>query len=210
MNWQTQNFKKASTATGPTSMGSKIAGDRIVSMNSKIGRPTVKNYADGGEVQSDGEWARGENYGDGTTGDERVAMAESPTVKVQAVAEPSVQQAEVKPQSFKEAFAENRKAGNATFEWNGKKFTTEVATGKQAPRAEAKTPTASTVNGKTFSQDVAERKAANTTEKKVQSAMTRDENYGNEGRRSVVARPVAGKGVIDTSNIDSKTLLPKR
>lgn len=45
--------------------------------------------------------------------------------------------------SFKEAFASARKAGDSTFEWNGKKFTTELATSapakKAAPKAEPKT-----------------------------------------------------------------------
>lgn len=193
-------------------MNSKIAGNNASSLHSKIGRPTVKNYADGGEV-SDGEWARSENYGDGTTGDERVAMARDPEyqepVKVEAVPESKVESTPIK-QSFKEAFAENRKAGNSTFEWNGKKFTTEVATGKAAPRMEAKRP-ATDSTGKTFAQDMAERKGANTVEKRVSDAMTRNENYGNEGRRPVMAKPAtSGRGVIDTSNIDSKTLLPKR
>lgn len=41
-----------------------------------------------------------------------------------------------KKQSFNEAFAENRKAGNKTFEWNGKKFTTDVA--GSAPKGDQK------------------------------------------------------------------------
>lgn len=41
--------------------------------------------------------------------------------------------------SFKEAFASARRAGDSTFEWNGKKFTTELATEKKAaPKAEPK------------------------------------------------------------------------
>lgn len=39
--------------------------------------------------------------------------------------------------SFKEAFAAARSAGDKTFEWNGKKFTTELAKPKAAPKAEA-------------------------------------------------------------------------
>lgn len=41
-----------------------------------------------------------------------------------------------KKESFKEAFARNRASGAKTFEWNGKKFTTDVA--GAAPRAAAK------------------------------------------------------------------------
>lgn len=46
--------------------------------------------------------------------------------------------ASAKKQSFKEAFAAARGAGDKTFEWNGKKFTTEMAKPKAAPTAEAK------------------------------------------------------------------------
>ena len=43
-------------------------------------------------------------------------------------------------QSFKEAFAEARRGGGKTFEWNGKKYTTELAGAAKpaAPRAAAK------------------------------------------------------------------------
>lgn len=37
-----------------------------------------------------------------------------------------------KSTSFKDAFAEARKAGDKTFEWNGKKYTTEMASDKKA------------------------------------------------------------------------------
>lgn len=43
-----------------------------------------------------------------------------------------------KKMSFKEAFASARKAGDKTFQWEGKKFTTELASEKKAtPKAEA-------------------------------------------------------------------------
>jgi hypothetical protein len=52
------------------------------------------------------------------------------------------EEAPAKKQSFKEAFAAARGAGDKTFEWNGKKFTTEVAKPKAAapatPKAESK------------------------------------------------------------------------
>jgi hypothetical protein len=49
--------------------------------------------------------------------------------------------AEPKKQSFKEAFAANRKAGNGTFEWNGKKFTTALATDKASGASAPKVAT---------------------------------------------------------------------
>lgn len=44
---------------------------------------------------------------------------------------------EPKKQSFKEAFASARKSGDKTFEWQGKKYTTELASEK--PKASVKT-----------------------------------------------------------------------
>lgn len=45
-----------------------------------------------------------------------------------------------KPKTFKEAFAEARSAGDKTFTWNGKKYTTDVA-GKPTASKAAVTPT---------------------------------------------------------------------
>ena len=51
--------------------------------------------------------------------------------------EPKAEEAP-KKQTFKEAFASARRAGNKTFSWEGKKFTTELAGEKKAaPKAEA-------------------------------------------------------------------------
>ncbi len=44
-------------------------------------------------------------------------------------------EAPARKQSFKEAFAEARRGGDKTFEWNGKKYTTEVAGDKSAAKA---------------------------------------------------------------------------
>lgn len=50
-------------------------------------------------------------------------------------------EAPAKKLSFKEAFAAARGAGNKSFEWNGKKFTTEMAKPKAAaPAAKAEAP----------------------------------------------------------------------
>jgi hypothetical protein len=49
--------------------------------------------------------------------------------------------APAKTPSFKEAFAAARGAGDKTFEWGGKKFTTEMAKPKAAVKAEPKVKT---------------------------------------------------------------------
>lgn len=40
-----------------------------------------------------------------------------------------------KKETFKEAFAKNRKAGNKTFEWKGKKYTTDLASDKKETKS---------------------------------------------------------------------------
>ena len=86
-----------------------------------------------------GEWARGENYGDGTTGDERVAMARAPRREAtqedidSLVAAPRFEPEAETKKTFKQAFAAARGAGDKTFEWNGKKYTTEMASGASKP-----------------------------------------------------------------------------
>lgn len=205
--WQSQSFAK-NASTGPSTMSSKIAGNQIHSMHSKIGRPTVHNYADGGEVNANP--FQGDDVDPFSAVRDPETGSTAPQVAVDDTYNEDVKQdpkPEAKAKSFKEAFAENRKAGNSTFEWGGKKFTTEMATSKPAPRAAQKQFAKPT---KTFSEDVAERKQGMSVEKSVERAMARDENYGNEGRRSVMSKSSGGRGVIDTTNIDSKTLLPKR
>lgn len=222
--WQRQNYAK-NASTGPSTMNSKIAGNNISSMHSKIARPSVRNYADGGEVKPEydqGEFAGVDDavrankvvYEDDVaprvaTDDEMRAVAPK---NDDAASEVKVDGVGAGKQSFKQAFAAARAAGKDSFTWDGKPgmtFSTKLATSKEAPRMAAKTD-GPKAQGKTFAQDVAERKASMSVEKTVERAMARDENYGNEGRRSVVSRPATGRGVIDTSNIDSKTLLPKR
>ena len=206
--WQKQNFKK-SGSSAPSSMHSKI-GTGSSTLHSKIAPSSARKYADGGFVQDDATGvdeavaANKPVYEDDTpaksaTNDEvRAAAAEAESV---AAAESP------KKQSFKEAFAENRKAGNKEFEWNGTKFSTKFENEVKAPpkpKASAPAPAPSSSPAKTFSEDVAERKA-----NRLPSAMSRNENYGNESRRQVMPRPT-GRGIIDTSGIDPKTLLPKR
>ena len=52
--------------------------------------------------------------------------------------EESASPAPARKQSFKEAFAEARRGGGKTFEWNGKKYTTEMAGGSPAAKPAAR------------------------------------------------------------------------
>lgn len=104
----------------------------------------VRRFAEGEFIDTEsesGEWAGNENYGDGTTREERVAMAKSPSYKPKEAADESAMESNVgqgksaapaAKQSFKDAFAAARKGGGKSFEWNGKKYTTEMAGEKKA------------------------------------------------------------------------------
>lgn len=52
-NWQSQNMKKSGVVAGPSSMNSKITGNSFHCGNPKVSKPTVRNYADGGMVESE-------------------------------------------------------------------------------------------------------------------------------------------------------------
>lgn len=84
--------------------------------------------------------------------------------------EPKAEEAP-KKQSFKDAFAAARKAGSKTFSWEGKKFTTELASEKKAaPKAEPKV----------------EPKAEPKKELKYQSLQDRARSYAEERAKSGV------------------------
>ena len=77
----------------------------------------------------------------GMTDDEVASFAGTPENESNAGMKEAYKEpeAEAKVPSFKEAFAAARKAGDKTFEWNGKKFTSELASEKKAaPKAEPK------------------------------------------------------------------------
>jgi hypothetical protein len=238
-NWQKQNMSKNGGCSAPAQMNSKLLPTGAAAgLHKKIASPsfgmggvvgtmtagkTVRKFADGGEVQYDqGEFAgvdkavaeqasgasalADENYGDGTSREQRMEMATGSKSAASDQVRAAADEGAAMPKSFKELFAENRKAGNKTFEYNGKSFTTDVASEK--PKKTAARPVvmpSSSTASKSFAEDVEERKA-----NKFQNAMTRNENYGNEARRQAQVVKPRGKGVIDTSNIDPKTLLPRR
>lgn len=203
--WQRQSFAK-NASTGPSKMNGKIAGNST-SFHSKIAKPTVHNYADGGEVNYDqGEFAGVDDavrankvvYEDDVaprvaTDDEMRAQAPvnddaASTVKVDAAGG---------KQSFKQAFAENRKAGNATFEWNGKKFNTEVAEAKPikmaAPKRAAEAPRSTTLvqdMGKKFAE----------AEKAAKAIEMRPDAYAGEKARARAAANEARKAYEDAAD----------
>jgi len=88
----------------------------------KGGSVKTKRYAVGGEADDTAKSGVFKDFKSGESEYER---------KDNEVAE--------KPSSFKEAFAEARRSGDKTFQYEGKKYTTEMAAPKKAaPRAEPK------------------------------------------------------------------------
>ena len=77
----------------------------------------------------------------GMTDEDVKSFAGTPENDSNAGMAEAADEAPAKKQSFKEAFAAARGAGDKTFEWNGKKFTTELAKPKAAaPAAKAEAP----------------------------------------------------------------------
>ena len=97
----------------------------------------VKRYAAGKTVESDYESS------DDAKNLRLAADREAVEYEGEKIAKPLREAAEaakaepMKMASFKEAFAEARKSGDKTFEYMGKKYTTDLAAPKAAPKAEA-------------------------------------------------------------------------
>jgi len=235
--WQKQNMAKNGGASAPSQMNPKLMpSGASAGLHKKIAAPSfgmgglvsggkkVAKFADGSEggVSASPQFDMGEfagvdkavsdmasgpdalakeNY-DGST-QEKVATND----EVRAAADEGA----AKPQSFKEAFAENRKAGNKTFEYNGKSFTTDIATARanrtdaekkqEARSVVAKSLTSKPVRGADFDPDSIDNFSGSKPAPKAATAQP-----------STAARVVQprGRGVIDTSNIDPVTLLPRR
>jgi hypothetical protein len=124
-------------------------------------------------------------------------------------------QATAKPASFKEAFAAARKGGGKTFEYNGKKYTTDMASApaKKAPMAAGPGRAPAPPARKLVQETVADRA----------------ESYGNKRAAARAADTAAAaakastaaetarlrqrnmpSSKFDASKVDPNTLLPKR
>ena len=192
----------------------------------------VRRYADGGMPQYDdaegvdaaiaantdtGEWARGENYGDGTTGDERVAMARAPRREAtqedmdSLVAAPRFEPEAETKKTFKQAFAAARGAGDKTFEWNGKKYTTEMASGASKAAAPAKAATITPAPAKrkyeyesAMDKMVRERREKLATDAETERLARRNPAHGtpeSRGQNRILRDLTPGR-------VNPKTLLP--
>jgi hypothetical protein len=112
--------------------------------------------------------------------------------------------------SFKEAFASARRAGDKTFEWNGKKFTTELATEKKpAPRAEPKAEAEKQAPKAPLRQETMQERAESYVAKRAaQRAADAAAKSAAAANKPAVAIPSRGR--IDTSRVNPNTLLPMK
>lgn len=90
--------------------------------------------------------SKAKRYAAGGMSDEEAKKDIASGFKAEAPEESKAEEKSMSPSSFKEAFAEARKAGDKTFEYNGKKYTTEMAgakkpaTKREAPSEAESTP----------------------------------------------------------------------
>lgn len=117
-----------------------------------------------------------------------------------------------KPKSFKEAFAEAKAAGDKTFMFNGKKYTTETAGAKSSapvagrPRGESG-PVSTT-------RQMADRSAADTqnaraaSERRAAAARESESERARESRRATPPGTAPKRGNISMTGVNPKTLLP--
>ncbi len=120
-----------------------------------------------------------------------------------------------KKQSFKEAFAEARKGGGKTFEWNGKKYTTEMAGGASKPAQKA-APVTDT------GDDTARLMSRAPAPAKKPAYETSYDRMNRQNREAAAAKSSAASGERATlmknmrerdfgkGKIDSKTMLPTK
>ncbi len=126
----------------------------------------------------------------------------------------SEEQPAAKPSSFKDAFAAARKGGEKTFEYNGKKYTTELASApaKKAPTTSGPGRTTTPVR-KLVQETMADRAEGYGKKRAAARAADTAASAAKESTAAETARlrqrnMPASK--FDASKVDSKTLLPKK
>jgi hypothetical protein len=124
---------------------------------------------------------------------------------------------EPKAMSFKEMFAAERKAGNKTFSWKGKKYTTDLAKAKPKAKAVDKPAMAANVTGDVKVEAKPAAKADksiyddNTFPKNVINAVKSkltDKGEAQDDRMVKIPQGKGGKPNLMSDEADSATLLP--
>ena len=128
-----------------------------------------------------------------------------------------------KPQSFKEAFAKGRAnalaGGSKTFTWNGKSYTTELASNKPAAKTVTSKAESSTPKPEYKTESSTPKPEYKTEFQRQQEAAGEGADafgrilnkIGDKIRSSATPNKTESKGSgrIDTSNVNKKTLLPE-
>lgn len=175
----------------------------------------VKRYAEGDYIEDDAVPTAAQN----AKNIEDAGTMELERVRDKAASEPS---------NFKEAFAAARSAGDKTFEWGGKKFTTELAGSKTA----ASTAKSTTPRGDDTANPAVKQRMRDDTinadvkqgPKKGQYMSLQDRAreyeraraasgtgmYGTKKSEPAETKRTPGRGVINTRDVDQTTLLPKK
>lgn len=115
---------------------------------------------------------------------------------------------EPKKQSFGEAFAAARKGGGKTFEWNGKKYTTEMAGEKKAAPAPAPAAPKAPLRAETM-QDRAESYVAKRAAQREADRAAAEAKRDTDAETARLNKRAPASYKFDSSKVNSKTLLPK-
>jgi hypothetical protein len=173
----------------------------------------MKRYAEGDYVEDDAVPTAEQNAKN---------IEDAGTVELERVRDTAASQ----PSNFKEAFAAARSAGDKTFEFGGKKYTTELAGSKTATKPAAKPAAKSAAPSRSVAprgDDTANPDVKQGPKKgQYMSLQDRARSYETERAKSGVGmygtrksepaetKRTPGRGVINTRDIDPDTLLPKK
>ena len=124
---------------------------------------------------------------------------------------PEPEPAAEKPKTFKEAFAEARKAGDKTFTFGGRKYTTETAGAKRAepagrPRGESGPVSVTRQMADRAAADAQNARAA--SERRAAAAREAEAERSRESRRATPPGTAPKRGSISMAGVNPKTLLP--
>jgi hypothetical protein len=170
----------------------------------------VKRYAEGDYIEDDAVPTAEQN----AKNIEDAGTAELESIRDKAAAEPT---------SFKAAFAAARSAGDKTFEFGGKKYTTELAGSKTATKPAAKPATSTSRSIAPRGDDTANPDVKQGPKKgqymslqdrarsyEAERAKSGTGMYGTKKSEPAETKRTPGRGVINTRDIDQTTLLPKK
>jgi len=141
--WSRQNMSKGGATGVPK-------GNTRSTSAFSFHTPKVRGYADGGVVDEFGDLEGAMNRASSAEPSIPDAAPRESVGRMDGMTESAAQEPKAEPMKFGAAFAAARKAGQKTFEWQGKKYTTDMASDKPkaAPKAESPKPSMSLAQSK--------------------------------------------------------------